>query len=812
MAYFPRFGKFILFVAGRSYNEPSPFTKDEKNGGTAMENITALKQEKKTARQIFSAISTITPSQVIAWIMCFAFSRASFFGILKPFATAFYVSANFSGLSKVVAILAIILGNSMFSNFYETVRQTLALLLFEALSRILFTLGHRKESPLNRTTLMAVLVGVTGFLRGAVQGFRLYDAVVSILCAALVFSLGMLTAPVSDFISKSGQKPLADMRTMVCKAILLFMMVISLAGINLWGLELGAVFSCLAVLVIARHMGSSAGALTGALMGTVIALYSLPASMEIVGMLALAGAAAGLPVKHKAVSASLWVFMVILFTGLTLLGGNMVIKYYEGLAAGILFLVLPQWLFGILGDGLTGLKRATDRASTQDTDYTREAADRLFVLSKALSRVSRNIEETLAEENEDETSMAEWMIETVVEKVCHRCSFCERCWGTHFLKSYKLVEKSIANLKLDEAGNPDIPAWFKSACNKADKFFEVLTNAYSLYKTENIWRLKLNESRLLLAKQAALVSSSVMTAARSLVDHSMRDFELENRLKMTADMSGVPISSFRYHHQGARSYLEIVYETKNKLSGAVLDEMVRKSLASSMVRVGETRRDMLGYSLVRYMKPPKFKTATGIARMSRETSQISGDNFAFFISVEGYHISAISDGTGSGRRAERYSRTAIQTLENLIEEGIEIGLAIRLLNLYLNLRGENERLATMDLCAIDLTSGETSFYKYGAPTSFIKGKEGTVAVSVGDNTDSTHFKPAVMSTGDFVVLVSDGVLEPFSEEGEALGLQRFIESVDTVNAQQLADAILQEASTRANGSRDDMTVLVTRLW
>jgi stage II sporulation protein E len=781
-----------------------------------MENITALKQERKISRQFFSAISTITPQQIMAWLMCLAFSRASFFGILKPFATAFYVSAGFTGLSKVAAMLSVILGNLFFSGFYETGRQALALLLFEALSYVLFQIGGRKETALNRTSLMAVLVGITGFLRGAVQGFRVYDLVVSVLCAALVFSLGMLTAPAAELFKRSATKPMADVKTMVCKATLLCMMVISLSGIMVWELELGAVFAGLAVLIIARQMGSSAGALSGALLGTIIAFYSLPSSLEITGMLALAGAAAGIRVRFKAVSTTFWTLVVIFFTGLTLLEGNLVIKYYEALAAGVLFLILPQRLSGLLGDGLTGLKRAADKAARQDNDQTREAADRLFVLGKALSRISRNIEETLAEDEEDEASMIEWMIETVAEKVCQRCSQCERCWGTNFLRSYKLVEKSISNLKVDESGNPEIPAWFRSTCNKSDKFFEVLSAAFSLYKTENIWRQRLSESRMMLARQAALVSSSVLSAARSLVDTSLRDGEVENRLRMTAEMSGVPISSFRYHNKGARSYLEIVYETKNKLQGRILDEMVKKSLSTSLVRVGESRRDMLGYSVVRYMKPPRFKTATGIARLSRDSSQISGDNFAFFISSEGYHISAISDGTGSGKRAEWYSRTAIQTLENLIEEGIEVSLAIRLLNLYLNLRGENERLATMDLCAIDLISGETSFYKYGAPPSFIKGREGTQAINLGERSEEgsplTHYKPAAMTAGDFVVLVSDGVLEAFMEEGDVLGLERFITGVDTVNAQQLADAILQEAASRTKGNHDDMTVLVTRLW
>jgi stage II sporulation protein E len=244
--------------------------------------------------------------------------------------------------------------------------------------------------------------------------------------------------------------------------------------------------------------------------------------------------------------------------------------------------------------------------------------------------------------------------------------------------------------------------------------------------------------------------------------------------------------------------------------------MIRGTTQSSLVRVGETRRDMMGYSVVRYMKQPKFKTATGVARASREGNTVSGDNFTFFISGEGYHVSAISDGIGSGKRAERYSRTAIQMLENLIEDGIEIGLAIRLLNLYLNLRGENERLATMDICAIDLTSGNANFYKYGSPPSFVKSHQGVFSVDTeineSENPAASHYKSVSLETGDLAVMVSDGVIEAFSKEDDEQCLEWYIEGIDTTNAQELADNILKEAIGRLKEKHDDMTVLVTKLW
>ena len=43
-------------------------------------------------------------------------------------------------------------------------------------------------------------------------------------------------------------------------------------------------------------------------------------------------------------------------------------------------------------------------------------------------------------------------------------------------------------------------------------------------------------------------------------------------------------------------------------------------------------------------------------------------------------------------------------------------------------------------------------------------------------------------------------------------LQQFVEKLDTINPQVMADVILNEAIARSESMHDDMTVLVTKLW
>ncbi|NLL66479.1 MAG: SpoIIE family protein phosphatase [Clostridiaceae bacterium] len=774
-----------------------------------MENITLLKNEKRFFKYTSYHLSKIKQHHLIGFLICFVFSRANLFGVIRPFTSAFYVSAGFSRISKVIAITSITFGNAIFTNFYETIRQLLALILFEVLINIILSNSAKNDSAFARSVLMSFIIGLTGLIRGAVQGFHLYDLVVSLLSAVMVLSFSLVLAPGIENFRDIKKNSAIDGKKLFSRSILLGVIIISLQGIMVWNCELGTVLAGLAVIVIARHKGSSQGALIGVILGIVISIYDIPGALAVPGMFALAGAAAGIPVKTRTFTVTLWTLVIIFFSGLSVLEGGLIVKYYEALTSGILFLFIPKKVVSYVSDKFIGFREKSENIAICESKQTHEAADKLFVLGKALSRVSRSIEETILDDEDDTSYVIQWIIEAVAERACNRCSMCDRCWNTYFYKTYKLIEETLSNLKMDENGQMEIPAWFKTTCTKSEKFIEALETAYSVYKSDKVWRQKFKESQALLCKQANIISGSVIALARNLVDNEERDYETENRLLKVAGSRGIPVSGFRYHNKyDSKPYLEVLLETISKINVDYLDEIVQQNIQNNFIRTGECRRNFLGHTVLRYTKKPRYKTVTGVARTVRETSVISGDNFTFFITCQGIHISAISDGMGSGKQADKFSRTAIQILESLLEDGIEVGQAIRLLNLYLNMKGENERLATIDLCSIDLSTGAASFYKYGASLSFVKRRYGTDEI----NTSTLHYKPFTITGGDFVVMISDGVLEAFSVLGETSGLKKYIESIDTINAQLMAEGILAEAKSRSQGKHDDMTVLVTKLW
>jgi len=111
------------------------------------------------------------------------------------------------------------------------------------------------------------------------------------------------------------------------------------------------------------------------------------------------------------------------------------------------------------------------------------------------------------------------------------------------------------------------------------------------------------------------------------------------------------------------------------------------------------------------------------------------------------------------------------------------------------------------------------FYKIGAAATFIR-RNGIVEclistslpVGVSYKLDMEKSEKDLYN-GDFLVMVSDGVLEYLHVPNPEETMQEIIESIETNNATILAKRILERVLLFTGGkAADDMTVLATAIW
>ena len=209
---------------------------------------------------------------------------------------------------------------------------------------------------------------------------------------------------------------------------------------------------------------------------------------------------------------------------------------------------------------------------------------------------------------------------------------------------------------------------------------------------------------------------------------------------------------------------------------------------------------------------------TAAATAVKENETVSGDSHSFW-EEDGAVTMILSDGVGSGEKARQDSSWVVDLTEQILEAGLGGRMAVQLLDSLIRAEGDEERMATLDVCRIDLKTGECAITKAGGACTFLK--HGTDVEQVSCRTlplgmgSGGEDREAVRSLreGDMVIMISDGVVEDWPCRDAQECLMRRIGELSSDSPVDLANHILRYAIGRCGGKiRDDMTVLVTGIW
>lgn len=247
----------------------------------------------------------------------------------------------------------------------------------------------------------------------------------------------------------------------------------------------------------------------------------------------------------------------------------------------------------------------------------------------------------------------------------------------------------------------------------------------------------------------------------------------------------------------------------------MLSALLRKSLQVSAVSPYLVDRESRSYIFV---EEANYVVLTGFAKVVREKEVISGDNYAFLESEKGKMTILLSDGTGSGEKAGRDSGQVLDLMEKMLEAGYGIESAVGLVNSALYAKAEDMNHPTIDICHLDLYCGKCDFYKVGGAISFLRrGKEvesiemGNLPLGIFRNIEMEKITRQLQD-GDYLIMMSDGVLDAFGEENEEM-LSSAICNLTEQNPGEIAEKLLHLAIHSCEGHiADDMTILVAGVW
>ena len=205
---------------------------------------------------------------------------------------------------------------------------------------------------------------------------------------------------------------------------------------------------------------------------------------------------------------------------------------------------------------------------------------------------------------------------------------------------------------------------------------------------------------------------------------------------------------------------------------------------------------MENFAQYSFVLKPAFALETGVARAVKETEKLSGDSYGFCEDEKGRFSILLSDGMGSGDKAMADSELVIELSERFLEAGYPLEKTMKLINSALVSGVENKNMSTLDICDVNLHTGNCAFAKVGASVSFIK-RDNYVDKIVAGNLPLGIFvdmEPEIikrsLAAGDYIIMLSDGVLEGLGQVIGEDGLYDFLCAMDSLPAKEMANHLL----------------------
>ena len=411
----------------------------------------------------------------------------------------------------------------------------------------------------------------------------------------------------------------------------------------------------------------------------------------------------------------------------------------------------------------------------------------------------------------------EEIFEETTKYACSGCYRFEECWKGQALRTY---QKMYETLELLEKGAEDgLEERMRSVCVYPERMVRQMMNGFRLARMRLYYTNRLLENREAMADQLWEMSH--------LLDDVLDDVSRAGELKGPTGKKigrlfarrGAVVSRI-FIMQKKKSEVYITMKAKyaenvplKDLAGIVSVVMKRKMVPSKGARA------LLGYEeeTVVFVEAPRFQVRYGISRAPKDGEKVSGDSFSYIINDSGEAVLGLSDGMGSGELAAAESSRLLGLLEQFLEAGVSRETAMKLINS--TVACERNRYSTLDVCCVDLHSGAGEMGKLGAVASFLC-KKGDVEIIDAIRVPAGlfyHVEPETsrfsLGHGDYIIMVTDGVLEAMIGDNKEEEFAELICSQITGNPKELA-ARLMDCSLEACGRMpaDDMTIYVAGIW
>ena len=330
-------------------------------------------------------------------------------------------------------------------------------------------------------------------------------------------------------------------------------------------------------------------------------------------------------------------------------------------------------------------KRKRRRDMADVNIYT---AERLSEMARSLGVLARACNDRMEEERGLTREDALAAMQTAAAVVCGQCSRCNLYSDADKDGSYYLYYLLRSFEQKGRVEYEDMPRLFLETCRNKEAYLTQLNRNLGRATMNLEWKNRFLESR-----------DTVMVQFREL---AVMLEEFASQMGQAADITEEKEEAvrriFRLHQIAVDNMLLLEHENRYREAYVTLHALGGRCMTAKEAAAlfGQAAGGKGWYAppdtralitrqpgVVRFLEPGEYRMMYGVARMSKNGSGISGDNYTYSGSLPGQVIMSLSDGMGSGETAAQESRKVIELLQQLLETGFSARSALKMVNTIL---------------------------------------------------------------------------------------------------------------------------------
>lgn len=753
------------------------------------------------------------------------------FMTMSPIGIGFFAAAYLEKSTRLLLVLGTIAGTATVMPIIETVKYGIIVLAIVIVTGIVENHKTNKISPPVMGIIAGVVTCAVSVSKGMAYAGYEYYLLMAVMEGIIVFAAVGIFHKGITYILYSKKGELINNEQLISLSVMAGVFVYSVPSVENIEFSFVEMAVFFLILYMGYRYGSGAGAIAGASCGLVVGIQNQMNSggaglnevtpFQIIGIYCILGVFAGIFREVGRLGTTIGFFAATLIVGSVFENYIIEIGQVRALASGaVIFLLFPTRLIE---------KAELIKSEENEYEFVKQniqsmAKKKLKEFSESflkLSNTFRSIADTKISLTRNDIN---GIFDDLSDKLCKDCINCDSCWKNSFYDTYKAAFAMLSSAeKNGYVLEGDIPMEFTNKCIHINEFLNETNKSLELAKLNLNWHNRMAESREAIAGQLGEVASIIADFSQDLYDTMEVDDSYEAGIVKELQENQIEIRQISILEK--RNKRQEVYITARMKKGRCITTkeaaaIISKSFGRRM-RPHEGSKNIISkeYENFVFVEDTNFKILTGMSRATKQNEKISGDNYSFIRLGNGEMIMTLSDGMGTGVQACEESESVIELLEQFMEAGFREESAIKLINSVLLLKSEKQSFSTIDMSIINQFTGICDFVKIGASTTFIKRDNWVETIS------STTLPAGVLNKvdfdgitkklydGNFVIMVTDGVLDCISDYDKEKILEEIIMEIKSNNPQEIANYILEKAMEYNNYTPiDDMTVIVAGIW